>query len=803
MVPVVTVEGGSAQTVIANARNVLATQQQQSASTTNYDNNSAANADLIRQLNVARAQGDVILQHWGDKQVLVHKATGRWIMRQGNRLVTVPPQALGITTSNSSSSMSSSSSSSSNDNTKLTLQGQTIVRSMSSSTMEQLAEFDSILESKFKSSSPSPPAIASAASTVSLPDVVASATTSVAQQAAAAASIQNQPKQGPTFVIIAPSAAAAASVASNSNAIQFGGNKNIVAVSVGGSTLSGKTAADLSKINGTLKLATTSSSAPSSPVKTIKIQSSSQPQSVSASASPTSTGTTAASAVASAAASAAAVAAGFVKPPPKPQEDPDTLKRIQQILDDYNEQIRNSPDLQNRPAPRRRTNGPPSASPSGSPNVTTSIVTTPPSTPGLPSAVATNPISIPQSPSLVSPIKKRPSLSSGSPNSSSGSESPGLLLQSQNNNSDFEFMESSNSNSSHSQDLVKSSIPQPVSKPILRQIMVPPALAASLQATGKQLVFITGSGGKKIIAMRPLQQATTPAPNAGGQLTSTPSMVGSTMVKATRISGSSISIPSPPPLITTSSNLVLTTSTSSSSSQIISNVCSNASSAGSTSSCSPPPAPSSTSSLSSSEPRPITPILGIPMEMTPCQIMEAEISGSILDDHEDTDVQPQEQPASTSGSLRLPDDHLGSEVTLPDNLFTPESPSNLTSTNLLHKPPVITEETEIDTDDVNDDLEEEASSTDSVMKLASRKRTVSGNEDSKNVGIKRGRGLTGAGRTAVVVSAVPSAVASAATSVGTGMRTRTRNLSSHLKNKPGIGIITTESSLASSISKKS
>ena len=36
------------------------------------------------------------------------------------------------------------------------------------------------------------------------------------------------------------------------------------------------------------------------------------------------------------------------------------LAKIQQILDDYNEQIRNSPDLQNRPAPRRRTNGVPS-----------------------------------------------------------------------------------------------------------------------------------------------------------------------------------------------------------------------------------------------------------------------------------------------------------------------------------------------------------------------------------------------------------------------------------------------------------
>ena len=101
VVPVVTVEGGGAQAVIANARSVLANQQQQkqqSANQTSANNDSQTHADLIRQLNMARAQGLVVLQHWGDKQVLVHKATGRWIMRQGNRLVTVPPQALGITT---------------------------------------------------------------------------------------------------------------------------------------------------------------------------------------------------------------------------------------------------------------------------------------------------------------------------------------------------------------------------------------------------------------------------------------------------------------------------------------------------------------------------------------------------------------------------------------------------------------------------------------------------------------------------------------------------------------------------------
>merc|ERR1711923_247593 len=76
-------------------------------------------------------------------------------------------------------------------------------------------------------------------------------------------------------------------------------------------------------------------------------------------------------------------------------------------------------------------------------------------------------------------------------------------------------------------------------------------------------------------------------------------------------------------------------------------------------SCSPP------SMGSSVDERPVTPILGIPMETTPGQIMEAEISASTLGlEDDDQAVQPQE-PATSSSSLRLQDqDHLGSE-TLP------------------------------------------------------------------------------------------------------------------------------------------
>lgn len=46
------------------------------------------------------------------------------------------------------------------------------------------------------------------------------------------------------------------------------------------------------------------------------------------------------------------------KPMPKLQEDEQTTQRIYAILDKYAEQLRNSPELKNKPAPRRRTNPP-------------------------------------------------------------------------------------------------------------------------------------------------------------------------------------------------------------------------------------------------------------------------------------------------------------------------------------------------------------------------------------------------------------------------------------------------------------
>lgn len=53
-----------------------------------------------------------------------------------------------------------------------------------------------------------------------------------------------------------------------------------------------------------------------------------------------------------------AKASPIPKPQQKPQEDEHTTQRIFDILAEYAEQLRNSPDLNNKPAPRRRSNPP-------------------------------------------------------------------------------------------------------------------------------------------------------------------------------------------------------------------------------------------------------------------------------------------------------------------------------------------------------------------------------------------------------------------------------------------------------------
>ena len=65
----------------------------------------------------------------------------------------------------------------------------------------------------------------------------------------------------------------------------------------------------------------------------------------------------------------------------KPQEDEHTMQRIYDILAEYAEQLRNSPDLNNKPAPRRRSNPPTTMTTTNSNGGTSTMVVTLPTTP--------------------------------------------------------------------------------------------------------------------------------------------------------------------------------------------------------------------------------------------------------------------------------------------------------------------------------------------------------------------------------------------------------------------------------------
>ena len=333
-------------------------------------------SDLIRQLNLARAQGLVVLQQWGDKQVLVHKATGRWIMRQGSRLVTVPPQALGINVTDSGAVSTSPA-------------------VLSSNTMEQLAEFDSILESKFKTE--------------------------------------------------------------NSGDLGVGGN--VVTVMSGDGSTKQIIQLPTTPLKKELVLGTKSNTA--SPVKS--------PPPISSSTFP------------------------------KPQEDPETMKRIQAILDDYNDQIRNSPDLHNRPAPRRRTNGsgnPDSPKPdsprssgsgSGSSSPNNRHLGSDSLSPGSPSLASMSPVKSDSLTVAMAEISESGTITlTAAPNNSIPSHTNNTILT---NSSTVRLVTSNTSNLSNTM--------SPVSSPGQQKLVLP---SSSVQ----RLVLVSGADGRKMLAIRPV-----------------------------------------------------------------------------------------------------------------------------------------------------------------------------------------------------------------------------------------------------------------------------------------------------------
>lgn len=102
---------------------------------------------------------------------------------------------------------------------------------------------------------------------------------------------------------------------------------------------------------------------PTSPAPSITSQNSSSPNSVVSSVSFTGTGNSSCKTPSKSKSRIKTVlnpskSPPVAKPQQKPQEDANTAQKIYAILEEYAVQLRNSPDMNNRPAPRRRSNPP-------------------------------------------------------------------------------------------------------------------------------------------------------------------------------------------------------------------------------------------------------------------------------------------------------------------------------------------------------------------------------------------------------------------------------------------------------------
>merc|ERR1719295_541017 len=268
-------------------------------------------------------------------------------------------------------------------------------------------------------------------------------------------------------------------------------------------------------------------------------------------------------------------------------DNPDTMKRIQQILDDYNQQIRNSPDLQTKPAPRRRI-----------------------------PVVAASPSSGGTSPNVKTTVKNN-----------NGKESETTTVREE------QQATAATSNGGQQQ------------QQAVRQIVMPSSLAAQLAASGRQIVVVTGPGGQKMVALKPITpQSTPPTPQTGlsrGQPVST----AITLKPEPVVSPVGLSVVSGADSGLSSQATVIVPPTSNSSGV----------SSGVAAELSPPPSSRQSDSghatLSASPTQTVnlnvqtdeqddhpdgvgSPLGTLAMEMTPGQMMEAEMSasGCLLDD---------------------------------------------------------------------------------------------------------------------------------------------------------------------------
>ncbi|XP_011307014.1 uncharacterized protein [Fopius arisanus] len=239
-----------------------------------------------------------------------------------------------------------------------------VTNPVSSTTLEQLREFESVLEQVKERSTIQPQQHQSSTTTTTVQTQTTTQQT-VAKQHDQQASVSALAQQ----LLISTQSSSSSEFSSNGNAVTF--QQDVFPQKVSLATITQSNVTTTQKVtNSTPVVVFTSYCQPAaSPALSVTSQSSSSPCVTPAPASVPSAGKTPPTPspksnkktvpkTVKTSATNTSKASPIPKPQQKPQEDEQTAQRIYTILAEYAEQLRNSPDLNNKPAPRRRSNPP-------------------------------------------------------------------------------------------------------------------------------------------------------------------------------------------------------------------------------------------------------------------------------------------------------------------------------------------------------------------------------------------------------------------------------------------------------------
>ncbi|XP_015111213.1 mucin-5AC [Diachasma alloeum] len=240
-----------------------------------------------------------------------------------------------------------------------------VANPVSSTTLEQLREFESVLEQVKERSTIQPQQHQNSTTTTTTVQTQTTTQQTVAKQHDQQTSVSALAQQ----LLISTQSSSSSEFSSNGNAVSF--QQDVFPQKVSLATITQSNVTTTQKVtNSTPVVVFTSYCQPAaSPALSVTSQSSSSPCVTPAPASVPSAGKTPPTPspksgkktvpkTVKTSATNTSKASPIPKPQQKPQEDEQTAQRIYTILAEYAEQLRNSPDLNNKPAPRRRSNPP-------------------------------------------------------------------------------------------------------------------------------------------------------------------------------------------------------------------------------------------------------------------------------------------------------------------------------------------------------------------------------------------------------------------------------------------------------------